>query len=248
MDYPEILKELANPIRMSILLVLNDAPNTIGDLKATIGDISHSEISRHVGRLAKQDLITKEAIPGRNYELTEFGKIVVKFLKPLDFVVKNGGYFTSHLINPLPDIFLNGLSALNSSELIIGTGKLLSKGKDFIESANKELWVITDEPFPYEITAKDVYLIIPPKMLKHGLDVDHEKTRYHVHVLPEVKLCLTISDVGQGFLFFPRADNQRPDFNSGFYILGPPGIDYLRRIFDHFWQSSKEFLFDPNKF
>lgn len=243
-----IWTEISNPIRMELLFILFNKKATISELKAKIGDISHSEVSRHIGRLAKQDLITKEAIPGRNYELTNLGKMIVKLIKPLDFILENSEYFKSHRIDDVPEALLQGLQDLSASEIVHGTGNLLIKGKDFMELPNKELWVITNEPFPYEIRAKNVYLIIPPKMLKFGLKVNHETTKYHVHVLSEVHLCMVISDMGQGFIFFPNLENSNPDFNSGFYISDDKGIDYLKSLFTYFWQNSKEFLFDPKSF
>lgn len=59
MSYNKILSEISNPIRMNILLLLNEKKSTISELKEKIGEISHSEISRHIGRLAKQNLIIK---------------------------------------------------------------------------------------------------------------------------------------------------------------------------------------------
>ena len=247
MNYSNILAEISNPIRMKILLFLFEKKSTVSKIKDKIGDISHSEISRHIGRLAKQNLITKEEIPGRNYELTNFGKIVVKLLRPLDFVVKNSDYFKNHKIDDISESFLEGIYNLESAELIIGTGNLLIKGKDFIESVLNELWIMTNDPFPYEIQAKKVNLIIPPHMLKFGREVDHEKTKYIVHTIPAVHIGLILSDVGQGFLFLPNLNASTPDYNSGFFIIDPKGYTFLKTIFDYFWQNSEQFLFDPKK-
>ncbi len=245
MEYSKIFSEISNPIRIKLLLILNEKKSTISELKDEIGDISHSEISRHVGRLAKHDLITKESIPGRKYELTHFGRILVKLFGPLEFFLSKSEYFKNHKIDDIPESLLHGIENLKTSELILGTGSLLSKGKDLLELANEKLFVMTNDLFTFEIAAKEVDLIIPPKMLKYGLKVDHEKTKYNVHTLPEVHLCIIISDIGQGFIFFPNLESSSPDFNSGFYSIESEAIDYLKRVFNYFWQNSKEFIFDP---
>lgn len=248
MKYPNILSEISNPIRINILLYLSDEKCTISELKDKIGDISHSEISRHVGRLANEGLITKESIPGRKYELTNLGKITVKLFKPLDFIFQNSEYFKDHHIDDIPEPLLQGINSLVGAELITGTGNLMVKGKEFVESAIKELWIMTNDPFPYEITIKHVNLIIPPHMLKYGREVDHEKTTYEVRTLPDVRFCILLSDIGQGFLFLPNLNNPGPDFNVGFYITDIDAYNYLKSLFDHFWKVSKEFLFDRKAF
>jgi len=248
MKYSNILSGISNPIRIKILLLLYENKSTITDLKNNIGDISHSEISRHIGRLAKLNLITKESIPGRNYELTYFGQIIVKLYKPLDFIFQNSEYFENHQIENIPEAFLQGLYNLKDSELISGTGNLMIKVKSFIELANKEIWIMTNDPFPYDITVKNVYLIIPPHMLKYGREVNHKTTNYEVHTLPEVKVCILLSNIGQGLLFLPSLNSSTPDFNIGFVVSDTQGYDYLRSLFDHFWQVSKEFKFDKTKF
>ena len=248
MSYLEILSEISNPIRIKLLLKLYENKYSVTELKDHMGDISHSEISRHLGRLAKHNLITKEEITGRKYQLTHFGKTVMKLYKPLDFILQNNEYFNNHKIDNIPESFLEGLHNLESSELILGTGNLLMKGKDFIESTINELWIMTNDPFPYEIQAKKVNLIIPPHMLKFGRKANHEKTKYIVHTLPDVNIGLILSDVGQGFLFLPNLNASTPDYNSGFFIIDPNGHTFLKTIFDYFWQNSEQFIFDPKKF
>ncbi len=248
MKYSKIFSEITNPIRINILLLLYDNKSTITELKEEIGDISHSEISRHIGRLAKHELITKETIPGRKYELTHFGKIVVKLLKPLDFIFQNKEYFENHQIDFIPESSIHGLHKLKNAKLITGTGNLMIKGKSFVELANKELWIMTNDPFPYEITVKHVNLIIPPQMLKYGREVNHKTTKYDVHILPEINVCLLLSDIGQGFLFLPNLNSSNPDFNVGFHVSDTEGYNYLKSLFHHFWKISKEFKFDETKF
>jgi DNA-binding transcriptional ArsR family regulator len=243
MKYSKILSEIANPIRTSILLNLYDNNLTVSELKEKIGDISHSEISRHIGRLAEHKLITKESIPGRKYELTHFGAIIVKLLMPIDFILKNSDYFKTHRIDDIPEELLQGLENLGSSEHIIGTGNLMVKGKTFIESAMKDLWIMTNDPFPYEIKVKHANLIIPPHMLKYGFEVDHIRTKYDVKLLPEVHVCIILSDLGQGFIFLPNLTSSAPDFSEGFFIKDSKGYEYLKRMFFHFWEISKEFTF-----
>jgi len=247
MSYFEILSEISNPTRIKLLLQLYENKSSVTELKDHIGDISHSEISRHLGRLAKHNLITKEEITGRKYELTHFGKTVMKLYKPLDFILQNNEYFNNHNIDNFPESFLQGLYNLESSKLIIGTGKLLMKGKDFIESTINELWIMTNDPFPYEIKAKTVHLIIPPHMLKYGLEVNHQKTRYIVHTIPEVHIGLILSDVGQGFLFLQNLTASTPDYNSGFFIADPKSHTFLKSVFEYFWQNTEKFNFDPKK-
>ena len=162
---------------------------------------------------------------------------LIDMIKPLP------GYWDEILGTDIPEELLQGLENLDSSEHIIGTGNLMVKGKTFIESAMKELWIMTNDPFPYEITVKHVNLIIPPHMLKYGFEADHIRTKYDVKLLPEVHVCIILSDLGQGFIFLPNLKGSAPDFSKGFFIKDSKGYEYLKTMFFHFWEISKEFTF-----
>ena len=76
-DYSDLISELSNPIRIKILLLLNENPATLTNIAEKIGDISKSEVSRHLSRLLEHGFIQKEMPAGRNYEISPFGKVVI---------------------------------------------------------------------------------------------------------------------------------------------------------------------------
>ena len=53
-----------------------------------------------------------------------------------------------------------------------------------------------------------------------------------------MNVCFGILDETTGFIFFPDLTD-KIDFNAGFFVNDPLGIEFLRELWDFYWESSK---------
>ena len=59
-EYSDLILELSNPISVKILFMLNEKAATLTYIADKLGDISKSEVSRHLSRLMKHGFIHKK--------------------------------------------------------------------------------------------------------------------------------------------------------------------------------------------
>lgn len=239
-DYSNLISVFSNSIRVKILLLLDKNEFTLTELTNNIGDTSHPEISRHLGRLVKQSLIIKES--GRKYKLTPFGRSIILIFKPLNFLFKNGNYFKNHMLNSLPDYLLRDINMLNASKIISGTGAIMFKMENLAETANKEIWLMVNDPFPFKWDVEKAHLIMPPSMLKHESEARKMGKKFKVGLLSQIPVSIVLSDLNQGLIFFPKSKELVPDYNEVFFVIDKEGIEYLRKIWDYFWKKSKKLI------
>lgn len=239
-DYSNLISVFSNSFRVKILLLLDKNEFTLTELTTNIGDTSHPEISRHLGRLTKQSLIIKES--GRKYKLTPFGRSVISIFKPLNFLFKNGNYFKNHMLNSLPDYLLRDIHMLKTSKIISGTGAIMFKMQNLAESANKEIWLMVNNSFPFKWNVEKANLLIPHSMLDRESEARKMGKKFRVGILSTVSVSITLSDLNQGLIFFPRPKETDPDYNEGFFVIDKDGIEYLRKIWDYFWKKSKKII------
>ena len=237
MEYKDLLLVFANSTRIRILLLLGDNPLSSSQITIKIGNISNSEVSRHLKRLIEVKLIERNGIT-RNYSLTSFGKIILQNFIPLDFLFHNADYFISHNISDLPLELTKEIFFLQNAEIIVGTGHFVHKISDFMRQGNK-FSIMSDSPFPGDLSKKKkVDLIIPQSLLKKKKEFNsHLPQTPHLRVkyLKKIPICLCFSDLGEGFVIFPSSSDNKPDFGMGFYVTDKPGINYLKRLWNYFW-------------
>jgi len=59
-QYSDLISELSNPISFKILFMFNEKAATLTYIAEKFGDISKSEVSRHLSRLMKHGFIHKK--------------------------------------------------------------------------------------------------------------------------------------------------------------------------------------------
>ena len=142
----------------------------------------------------------------------------------------------------LPIPFLRDLDLLTECELIHGTGKVMLKLQEIIEVTKQEIWVMTDQPFPFGKPKLDVRYIIPPEMTKFKPEVKDINRSTMVRVLSKISLSILILDQEVAMIFFPDHKGN-PDYNSGFFTKkdNPTGLEFIKRIWNHFWENGEQF-------
>ena len=192
-------------------------------------------MSRHLARLAKEGLVTKESVSGRSYELTHFGKSVVSVFRPLNFIFRHSNYFKTHRIDFLPVSLIRDIDALENAEFVSGTGKVMVMMEQFMELPMNELFLMVDNAFPFLPTCDTAHFIIPPSLLEHNALIRKAVRFPDKRVLLEIPVCVALTDTGHGGVFFPSYTSQGPDFSEGFVVSDPKGIAYLQALWSYFW-------------
>lgn len=239
--YSKLISEISNPHRIRLLFILSEHKAGLTELTKKIGEISHSEVSRHLGRLSKQGLIKKESVSGRKYEITSLGKTIISLFGPLDFIFHHFEYFKNHPLDDIPPLLLREIDALKDAEFTIGTGEVMIKMKEFIESSSKEIWIMCDNPFPFMPKAKKINFIIPPTILKYREKIYNKEIQFRVRILDQIPIAIGFSELGPGHLLLPSIIKSRPDYSIGLYITDPKGLGFLRKLWAYFWNQAEDY-------
>ncbi|MHA1975842.1 MAG: ArsR family transcriptional regulator [Candidatus Hodarchaeales archaeon] len=233
-----LITEFANPIRIEILQQLSLSPISFTDLSKRL-NISNSEVSRHLNRLTEQRFVHKE-LGSKNLKLTSFGELMITVFSPLDFIFHHAEFFQNHDLTNLPSLFKHDLDQLIDAELIQGTGNIMLKIQELTEALKEEVWVMTDQAFPFGKQGMDTRYIVPPEMAKYSPNIEDFNRSTIARVLPHISIALLVADKESGMIFFP--DNHgNPDFSQGFYVKkeNELGIEYIRRLWNYFWEKGK---------
>jgi DNA-binding transcriptional ArsR family regulator len=231
-----LLLEFANPIRIEILQQLNFSPLSFTDVSKKL-DISNSEVSRHLNRLIEQKFVEKE-IGSKKLKLTTFGELMVTIFAPLDFIFHHAEYFQEHDLLNLPTSFIRDLDHLSDSQLIKGTGNVMLKLQEITEALKEDVWVMTDQAFPFGKEMMNTRYIVSPEMAKYRPNIKNVNRSTIARVLPQISTALLIADGDVGMLFFP--DNHgNPDFSEGFYVSQEDklGMEFILRIWNYYWEK-----------
>jgi predicted transcriptional regulator len=138
----DLLFELSNEDRFKIVLQLDEKAMNVTNLAKKL-KLSMQEVSRHVSRLHKTGLIAKN-VTGR-YNVTSYGKLVMKQLPGLEFISKHRDYFNSHSVTHLPLKFvsrINELAECTFTDDVMVFFHGVAKG---IQEAEECIWVIVDQ-------------------------------------------------------------------------------------------------------
>ena len=224
--------------------MLSEKAATLTDIAEKLGDISKSEVSRHLSRLTKHGFIQKELSSGRKYEISSFGKVVISIFRPIDFIFLYSEYFRTHRIDDLPIPLIREIDLIKGCEFVSGTGEVMYKIKEFQKTPAEERWVMNATAFPFEsVSAKKVNYIFIPEILKHevGARKAHPKTQFRVRILDNITIAMAFNSLGQGLICFPKIGDDKPDYAEGIIIKDVKGIDFLKKLWEHFWSKAKDY-------
>lgn len=241
MDDHELMFELSHPGRLEALRILSQKPHRLTDISRAL-DLTSAEISRHLGRLSKAKLITKEG-NGR-YSTTPFGDIILQELSNLRFITKHNQYFSSHDFSVIPQE-LCWLHAISNCELVEGTLEIMSTVEDLTKNAKKYVRIISDQPMRSMVSINvqkakkgvDIKIIYPkdsdlPKEYrkKKGMPIE-------VRLIDEVRFSMK-SNEKVGGLVLPDLDD-KIDYEYALIRDNPQFVKWLDLLFDHFWQIAE---------
>jgi len=241
MDDHELMFELSHPGRLEALRLLSLKPHRLTDLSKALG-LTSAEISRHLGRLARAQIIVKDG-EGR-YSLTPFGNIILQELSNLRFATKYNQYFSTHDFKVIPEE-MRWLSAITNSELVEGTLEIMSLVEDLTKNAKKYVYILSEQPMRamIELNAQKAkkginFKFIYPK----GSDVPKQYRRkkgieIEVRFIDEVRLSMKLNENTSGIVL-PNLDG-KIDYEYALIKRTTPFQKWAELLFDYFWQKGE---------
>lgn len=232
-----LLSDLANPLRLKIMHILDESSNTFTDLTKRLS-ISNSEVSRHISRLSGQNFIIKHAST-KILELTPFGKIMLTLFAPIIYILDNSEFFKTHDFLDLPYNLITEIDSLDECEYIDGTGNVMLKLQEITERAKYKSWVLTSQIFPFGKDGLDSKYIVTEEFRKfsdHALD---QNKSTEARFLAKIPIAIIIVDEKEAMIFFPDLKG-KSDFSTGFYAHEEVGLTFVLKIWDYFWKIGKK--------
>ncbi|MHA1214717.1 MAG: hypothetical protein ACTSPG_05435 [Candidatus Hodarchaeales archaeon] len=162
-------------------------------------------------------------------------------LLPVQFVLQHAEYFRTHDLD-LPVSLLRDLDSLSESLFIQGTGNIMLKIQRLIEGAENEIFIMTDQQFPFGKPGLDISYLVTPKLVELGRDVKVEELNRssQVKILPKISLAIVIADDKTGMIFFPDIKGN-PDYSSGFYVDVEKieALEYIKSVWYFYWNKGE---------
>jgi predicted transcriptional regulator len=225
--------ELASESRLGILRLLAGKNLKMNDAARKL-DLTTTEAFRQLQRLSEAVLVQKQ--PDGTYAITPYGRLVLEFSSPLDFVLKHKEYFLAHDVWRLPPQFVKRLGELSQTNLMTGMMESTAKSSQMIREAQKYMWGISAEPIiqSFDAVAKQIpkgveYRFLSPQPPAKLPNLEN-RTLSEIPVM----LALTEKEAGVSFPFF----GGRTDY-AGFYGKDPIFLNWAKDLYLYYWDKGK---------
>lgn len=239
----QLLFELASPDRTKILSQLQKQPLKLSHISQKL-DLTVTETTRHLKRLNDVKLITKNT--NGLFEITQYGKVVLSLLSPLDFLTNHQNYFMEYDISPLPPEFISRIGELKNAEQGKDILCNLEYTQNQLQKAEKFIWIQTNQVMqnmisivaekikkPFDFKFISPQNIIPPD---NKAPIPTSTPNAEKRTLPEVKVILIVTDKAAGFCL--------PQKNGQIDYRNLHGEDetfkkWCKDLFLHYWNKAK---------
>ena len=144
LDAAKEFLELSSEQRLGIILKLSEKKSKVSIIAKEL-DATVPEVFRNFDRLAKSDIIEKDA--DGFYSLTTYGKTICGQIPSLLFVSKNKKYFKSHDFGNIPQKFIQRIGALNSGSHYKGFTRVMELWAQICHNSEKYIYdILSEEP------------------------------------------------------------------------------------------------------
>jgi len=252
----DLLFELSSEERHGILLLLKERPMNVTQLARKL-DLSTQETSRHVQRIVEAELAAKN--PNGQYYISPFGNLLLSQLTGTKFIVKNRQYFTSHILDRIPEGSRASIGELSDSQLIDNVMVMVHSVEETLRGAEEYLldinvpYIASAFPLIGEAFARGVRgqflhtsdLKIPPSMLEERVRYMDDRVMqrirssglYQERVVDKADVVLYMSEKQVAIVSFP-VEEQRFDY-LGFASKDRKALAWCRDLFMHYWEFSR---------
>jgi predicted transcriptional regulator len=241
---PELLFNLASADRLALLGEIAAKRQTLTGLSKSI-NASRPECSRHLTRLRKIGLITKDS--DGLYQTTTVGTTILEVLPTIQFLLEHRDDLLRHDLSQLPSAFLERIGELSGGEYVDHFSRMLELIKKVISTGQEYVWVLSDQPVIVgpspgaAFSSRDI-----PARLITGADVDHKVvndaksvlTRGEFATLPQVSVAVAMNET-LAWVCFAGPDG-KIDFGGGFSGKDAQFRGWCSDLFDYYWARAKK--------
>ena len=249
----DLLFEVSNEDRLRILLQLEEKAMRVTDISREL-DLSIQESSRHVSRLGEVGLARKD-VEGF-YGLTNFGELMLRHLREIEFTSKHREYFTDHTLARLPPEFVKRMGDLSGGTYTHNVMDFLHSIENMIEESEERVWLFVDQyPVsalaliggaldrgvefrclePHEGVPGPVFSFLNPEEVR-GLRRARTTPLVEQKATKSVDVFLFLSEK-MCALAFP---NSKGEFDyRGFTAEDERSLKWCGDLFQHYWEISK---------
>lgn len=249
MNLNEIFFEFSNKERYEVFKSLYHDKRRHSQLEKEL-NIPGPEISRHLSRLLKRNLINKT--DDKNYGMTGIGRIFFRVMEIFETSLKHEQYYNTHDINSIPLHFILQLGNLKSIETSDKTMKNIETWSSLVKDSEKFVFAISDQ-------FQDSLLPIVEKKINHeSIDVKalieenvlqtdvkelfkdrhafYEKIDMfqNIRILGHLDFSLIVSDKG-AILFLSK--DEKIDYSECIIDNSEAFINWTIELFEWYWKK-----------
>jgi predicted transcriptional regulator len=235
--------ELASESRLDILWELRSNKRKMQEIAKKL-DITDTEACRQIKRLSDELLIHKQ--PDGAYTISNYGKLILELLQPLEFVVKYKEYCLEHDFWKLPRIFIRRLDELSEGTLKTELAESVNGIQEMVQSADDHIWTITDQIIATHSYATASQLLkgvksltlVPERLSSSPLCQIAAGKNAGWRCMPEVPGVIMVTEK-EAFVFLYMLEGKM-DYEA-FFGSDPAFIKWAEDLFNYFWEKGKPF-------
>jgi len=237
----QLLFALASETRLEIILALEKQNLKMNELARKLG-LTATEAFRQLQRLTEALMIQK--LPDGTYATTNYGKLTLQLLQPLDFTFKHRVYFVDHDVWRLPYQFINRIGELTRGTLCMDTIENINRSEHDFSEAEEYVWMMAEKalesfgPMMSEKISKGVRFRL---LLSDSLLPNYNPVLGHASYIER----RTLTDIPAGLLctekraaVFLRSTDGRMDY-AVFASYDQVFANWARDLFLYYWEKGK---------
>jgi predicted transcriptional regulator len=134
--------DIASESRLGIIRELKEQNLKMNELARKL-DLTATETFRQLQRLTEALMVQK--LPEGTYAITNYGKLILQLLQPLEFTFKHKAYFLDHVVWRLPYQFVNRIGELSRGTLVVDTVENMNRAVQDFKEAEKYVWLMGEK-------------------------------------------------------------------------------------------------------
>jgi predicted transcriptional regulator len=229
--------ELASESRLSILREINGKKGKMREIARKL-DLSTTDAFRQLQRLSDALLVEKQT--DGNYEITQYGTLVLKLSDSLELLFKHKAFFSSHNFKTIPSQFLDRIGELSKAEFSPDIMASINVVQRIIKEADQYTWAAASEqPLSIRpILAESIPRGVKYKFLFHKQYIPTDpifpgmERSLEWRAMEGIPVNIVISEKEAGISFCLR--DGRTDY-GGFFGKDPIFTNWVKELFQFYW-------------
>ena len=237
----QVLFELSNENRLSIIMKLLEEPSTVTEVAKRF-QLTTQEASRHLARLLASGIVIRDS--NGDYSASQYGRLMYSTLRSQQFISQNRDYFLNHDASHIPEEFQSRFGELLDSTYVDDVMAVFQKIQEMIDDAEEYIWRLTDRRFnlayPNLQSAAERgvdFKLIETLNYQRVPDVNQTPrvSPSETRGLESIPVFIAMSEKEIASLAFPNKDQF--DYR-GFTSTSEKSIEWCKNLFQHYWEKA----------